>query len=141
MMASEMGVLTFPEERIIKKWRLQPGKMLLIDMEQGRIIDDAEVKSALSQARPYRDWIEKSRYFLGDLPKVDGKLELGADLLDIQQAFGYTQEDLKFVLQPMMVAGEEATGSMGNDRALPILSNRSDEHTSELQSLLRISYA
>ncbi|HYD33663.1 MAG TPA: glutamate synthase large subunit, partial [Methylophilaceae bacterium] len=124
MMASEMGVLTFPEERIIKKWRLQPGKMLLIDMEQGRIIDDAEVKKELAQSKPYREWIEKSRYFLGDLPTVSGKLELSADLLDIQQAFGYTQEDLKFVLQPMMVAGEEATGSMGNDSALPVLSNK-----------------
>jgi glutamate synthase (NADPH) large chain len=124
MMASEMGVLTFPEERIVKKWRLQPGKMFLIDMEQGRIIDDAEVKQTLAQAKPYKAWIEKSRYFLGDLPKVDSHLELHADLLDVQQAFGYTQEDLKFILQPMMVAGEEGTGSMGNDSALPVLSNR-----------------
>lgn len=124
MMASEMGVLTFPEERIVKKWRLQPGKMFLIDMEQGRIIDDAEVKQSLAQAKPYKEWIEKSRYFLGDLPKVDSQLELHADLLDVQQAFGYSQEDLKFILQPMMVAGEEGTGSMGNDSALPVLSNR-----------------
>jgi len=124
MMASEMGVLTFPQERIVKKWRLQPGKMLLIDMEQGRIIDDAEVKQTLAQAKPYKAWIEKSRYFLGDLPKVDSHLELNADLLDVQQAFGYSQEDLKFILQPMMVAGEEGTGSMGNDSALPVLSNR-----------------
>jgi glutamate synthase (NADPH/NADH) large chain len=124
MMASEMGVLTFPQERIVKKWRLQPGKMLLIDMEQGRIIDDAEVKKELAQSKPYRAWIEKSRYFLGDLPKVDGKLEMGAALLDVQQAFGYTQEDLKFILQPMMVAGEEGAGSMGNDSALPVLSNK-----------------
>ena len=124
MMASEMGVLTFPEERIIKKWRLQPGKMFLIDLEQGRIIDDAEVKKTLAQAKPYRDWIAKSRYSLGDLPKVEGMLELGASLLDVQQAFGYTQEDLKFILQPMMVAGEEGIGSMGNDSALPVLSNK-----------------
>ena len=124
MMASEMGVLTFPQEKIIKKWRLQPGKMFLIDMEQGRIIDDAEVKQELAQAKPYRDWIEKSRYFLGDLPKVDGQIELAADLLDVQQAFGYTQEDLKFILHPMMVAGEEGMGSMGNDSALPVLSNK-----------------
>ncbi len=124
MMASEMGVLTFPQERIVKKWRLQPGKMFLIDMEQGRIIDDAEVKKELAQAKPYRAWIEKSRYFLGDLPKIDSKLEMGADLLDVQQAFGYTQEDLKFILHPMIVAGEEAAGSMGNDSALPVLSNK-----------------
>ena len=124
MMASEMGVLTFPQERIIKKWRLQPGKMLLIDMEQGRIIDDAEVKKDLAQAKPYKQWIEKSRYFLGDLPKVDSKPKLSADLLDMQQAFGYTQEDLKFILQPMIANGEEGAGSMGNDSALPVLSDR-----------------
>ncbi|PPC89950.1 MAG: glutamate synthase subunit alpha, partial [Methylotenera sp.] len=122
MMASEMGVLTFPQEKIVKKWRLQPGKMLLIDMEQGRIIDDAEVKSQLATAKPYKQWIEKSRYFLSDMPKVDGHLELAADLLDTQQAFGYTQEDIKFILQPMIQNGEEGSGSMGNDAALPVLS-------------------
>nr|WP_294840770.1 glutamate synthase large subunit [uncultured Methylotenera sp.] len=122
MMASEMGVLTFPQEKIVKKWRLQPGKMLLIDMEQGRIIDDAEVKKQLATAKPYKQWIEKSRYFLSDMPKVQGELELAADLLDTQQAFGYTQEDIKFILQPMIQSGEEGSGSMGNDAALPVLS-------------------
>ncbi|ACT49211.1 glutamate synthase-related protein [Methylotenera mobilis] len=122
MMASEMGVLTFPQEKIVKKWRLQPGKMLLIDMEQGRIIDDAEVKKELATAKPYKQWIEKSRYFLSDMPKVQGELELAADLLDTQQAFGYTQEDIKFILQPMIQSGEEGSGSMGNDAALPVLS-------------------
>ena len=124
LMASEMGVLTFPETNIVKKWRLQPGKMFLIDLEQGRIIDDAEVKQTLSQAKPYRQWIEQSRTFLGDLPKVGGELELQAPLLDVQQAFGYTQEDLKFIMQPMAANGEEANGSMGNDSALPVLSSR-----------------
>ncbi|MDP3745096.1 MAG: glutamate synthase large subunit [Methylotenera sp.] len=122
MMASEMGVLTFPQTKIVKKWRLEPGKMLLIDMEQGRIIDDAEVKNTLATAKPYKKWIEKSRYFLSDMPTVEGHLELTADLLDTQQAFGYTQEDIKFVLQPMVKNGEEASGSMGNDAALPVLS-------------------
>jgi len=124
MMASEMGVLTFPQERIVKKWRLQPGKMLLIDMEQGRIIDDTEVKNELAKAKPYKAWIEKSRYFLGDLPKVEASIELNAGLLDLQQAFGYSQEDIKFVLQPMVTNGEEGAGSMGNDSALPVLSNK-----------------
>ncbi|MCX7627907.1 MAG: glutamate synthase large subunit [Methylophilaceae bacterium] len=124
MMASEMGVLTFPEEKIVKKWRLQPGKMFLIDLEQGRIIDDEEVKRELARAKPYRAWIEKSRYFLGDLPKVESGLELQADRLDVQQAFGYTQEDLKFILIPMATNGEEATGSMGTDSALPVLSSK-----------------
>ncbi|MES2636427.1 MAG: glutamate synthase large subunit [Pseudomonadota bacterium] len=122
MMASEMGVLTFPQEKIVKKWRLEPGRMLLIDTEQGRIIGDAEVKNALATAKPYKQWIEKTRYFLSDMPKVDGKLEMVADLLDTQQAFGYTQEDIKFVMAPMVANGEEGAGSMGNDAALPVLS-------------------
>ena len=124
MMASEMGVLTFPEEKIIKKWRLQPGKMLLINLEEGRIIDDAEIKKSLAEAKPYKAWIEKSRYSLADLPKVEAKPTLAVSLLDTQQAFGYTQEDLKFVMQPMIANGEEASGSMGNDSALSVLSNK-----------------
>lgn len=122
MMASEMGVLTFPQEKIVKKWRLEPGKMLLIDTLQGRIIDDAEVKQQLATAKPYKQWIEQSRYFLSDMPKVDATLDMSASLLDSQQAFGYTQEDIKFLLQPMVQGGEEAIGSMGNDAALPVLS-------------------
>ncbi len=124
MMASEMGVLTFPQEKIVKKWRLQPGKMLLIDTQQGRIIDDAEVKSELASAKPYKAWIEQSRHFLGDLPKENAQLEMAESLLDTQQAFGYSQEDIKFVLQPMIANGEEGAGSMGNDAALPVLSNK-----------------
>jgi glutamate synthase (NADPH/NADH) large chain len=122
MMASEMGVLTFPQEKIVKKWRLEPGKMLLIDMEQGRIIGDAEVKNTLATAKPYKQWLEKTRYYLSDMPKVDAELAMAANLLDTQQAFGYTQEDIKFVMQPMVENGEEASGSMGNDAALPVLS-------------------
>ena len=124
MMASEMGVLTFPEEKIIKKWRLQPGKMLLINLEEGRIIDDADIKKSLAAAKPYKAWIEKSRYSLADLPKVEAKPVMAASLLDTQQAFGYTQEDIKFVMQPMIANGEEASGSMGNDSALSVLSNK-----------------
>jgi glutamate synthase (NADPH/NADH) large chain len=124
LMASEMGVLTFPEEKIVKKWRLQPGKMFLIDLEQGRIIDDAEVKQSIATAKPYREWIERSRYFLADLPEGKATMPLKSDLLDTQQAFGYTQEDFKFILEPMASQGEEATGSMGNDAALPVLSSR-----------------
>jgi glutamate synthase (NADPH/NADH) large chain len=126
MMASEMGVLPIPQNKIIKKWRLQPGKMFLIDMQAGRIVDDAELKTQLATAKPYRKWIEQSRYFLGDLPAAKtAKSKLaGAALLDMQQAFGYTQEDLKFIMAPMAAAGEEATGSMGTDSALPVLSKK-----------------
>ncbi len=124
LMASEMGVLPIPQSKIVKKWRLQPGKMFLIDMEQGRIVDDAELKQQIATAKPYRKWIEQSRYILDDLPKVADKKTAQADLLDAQQAFGYTQEDLKFIMLPMATAGEEATGSMGNDAALPVLSSK-----------------
>ncbi|MBI5331632.1 MAG: glutamate synthase subunit alpha [Betaproteobacteria bacterium] len=124
LMASEMGVLTFPEEKIVKKWRLQPGKMFLIDLEQGRIIDNAELKQSLSTAEPYRQWIDESRIYLSDLPAVESKTELKASLLDTQQAFGYTQEDVKVILFPMARNGEEPTGSMGNDTALPVLSSK-----------------
>ncbi len=125
MMASEMGVLTFPEEKIVKKWRLEPGKMFLIDLEAGRIVDDIEIKQQLAEAKPYQQWIKESRYLLGDLAGTEGNLELKAELLDVQQAFGYTQEDLKFILLPMATNGEEATGSMGTDSALPVLSDKS----------------
>ncbi len=124
LMASEMGVLDIPQEKIVKKWRLQPGKMFLIDMQAGRIVRDEELKRQLATAKPYRQWIEKSRYFLDDLAAVKHAEVLHAPLLDIQQAFGYSQEDIKFILVPMASAGEEATGSMGNDAALPVLSNK-----------------
>jgi len=124
LMASEMGVLPIPEQKIVKKWRLQPGKMFLIDMQAGRIVDDAELKQQIATAKPYRKWIEQSRYFLDDLPVVAAKVASAAPLLDAQQAFGYTQEDLKFIMLPMANAGEEATGSMGADAALPVLSSR-----------------
>ncbi|MDD4912932.1 MAG: glutamate synthase large subunit [Sideroxydans sp.] len=124
LMASEMGVLPIPQSKIVKKWRLQPGKMFLIDMEQGRIVDDAELKQQIATAKPYRKWIEQSRYFLDDMPKVADKSAAQISLLDAQQAFGYTQEDLKFIMLPLASAGEEATGSMGNDAALPVLSSK-----------------
>ena len=126
MMASEMGVLSFPEEKIVKKWRLQPGKMLLIDLEQGRIIDDAEIKSSLASAHPYDELLARTQIVLEDLPaKVEAKASDPATLLDRQQAFGYTQEDIKFLLTPLAVSGQEAIGSMGTDTPLSVLSSRS----------------
>ena len=126
VMSSEIGVLPIAEERIVKKWRLQPGKMFLIDLEQGRIIDDDELKSTLASAGPYRQWIKDSRVFLDDLPLAGraAPVALRESLLDTQQAFGYTQEDCKFILGPMIANGEEPTGSMGNDTALPVLSTK-----------------
>ncbi|MBU1775358.1 MAG: glutamate synthase subunit alpha, partial [Gammaproteobacteria bacterium] len=125
LMASEMGVLPIAEKHIVKKWRLQPGKMLLIDMEAGRQVDVIDLKHRISTARPYGEWLKKSRYMLDELPDVAAIKAPQTDLLDLQQAFGYTQEDIKFVVQPMAVSGKEAIGSMGNDAALPVLSPRS----------------
>ncbi|MBQ4856395.1 glutamate synthase subunit alpha [Rhodanobacter sp. B2A1Ga4] len=125
ILASEAGVLPIAESRIVKKWRLQPGRMLLIDMEAGRIIDDKELKDQLANARPYKQWIEHIRIKLDALPEPRAESHVVDSLLDRQQAFGYTQEDLKFQLLPMAQAGEEAIGAMGNDSPLAVLSERS----------------
>jgi len=125
VMASEMGVLDIPEQNIVKKWRLQPGKMFLIDMEQGRIIDDAELKEQLASAKPYRQWLDATQISLSDLPVVVGSMSPDPDTLcQRQQAFGYTQEDLKFLLTPMVLTGQEGTGSMGADNPPSVLSRR-----------------
>ncbi len=125
MMASEMGVLNIPQHKIIKKWRLQPGKMLMIDTVQGRIIDDSELKTELSTRFPYAEWLDKTRILVSKLPvEVSAMAPDAATLLDRQQAFGYTREDIEFILKPMAETGLEAIGSMGIDAALAILSDR-----------------
>lgn len=128
VMASEAGVLPISEEKIVRKWRLQPGKMFLIDMEQGRIIDDKELKETLANAKPYREWIQRINIKIDSLPAPGSAAVYAAQshvpILDLQQAFGYTQEDLKFILDPMAETGEEAVGSMGNDAPLEVLSAR-----------------
>lgn len=146
IMASESGVLPIPENKIVRKWRLQPGKMFLIDLEQGRMVDDEEIKATLAHSKPYKQWIENLRIRLDDVqatnvPAPTDGMKMGSDeasatsasssgltephsLLDRQQAFGYTQEDIKFLMSPMAVNGEEGTGSMGNDSPLAVLSNK-----------------
>src|SRR6188768_2804045 len=125
IMGSECGCLPIPEEKIVKKWRLQPGKMFLVDLEKGRIIDDKELKDTLANAKPYAEWIERIRVRLDEVEtEKTPPLKSRVRLLDRQQAFGYTQEDLKFIMQPMAAAGEEAIGSMGNDSPLAVLSNK-----------------
>ena len=142
IMGSESGVLPVPEHKIVKKWRLQPGKMFLIDLEQGRMIDDEEVKASLANAKPYKRWIEDLRIRLDDVvkpvagldaeelpiadtePQSSGVESTPPALLDLQQAFGYTQEDIKFLMSPMAVNGEEGIGSMGNDSPLAVLSDK-----------------
>ncbi|HEU4621645.1 MAG TPA: glutamate synthase-related protein [Burkholderiaceae bacterium] len=124
IMASESGVLPIPDSRIVKKWRLQPGKMFLIDTEQGRIIDDQEIKGALANAKPYKEWIKRISIKLDDVESAGEPETFKESLLDRQQAFGYTQEDLRVILAPMLKDGEEATGSMGNDSPLAVLSSK-----------------
>lgn len=124
VMASESGVLPIPENKIVKKWRLQPGRMFLIDFEQGRIVDDEELKNQFAFAKPYRQWIENVRVKLDAVPADAPTPEFNESLLDRQQAFGYTQEDLRFLLSPMAQAGEEGIGSMGNDSPLAVLSDK-----------------
>jgi len=126
IMASEMGVLDIADSKIVKKWRLQPGKMFLIDLEAGRIIDDTELKAELAASYPYQQWLDQTQILLKNLPAA--AQANGGDphtLLDRQQAFGYTQEDLRMLLTPMAVAGQEAIGSMGADNPIAVLSNRS----------------
>ena len=130
VMASESGVLPIAEENIVRKWRLQPGKMLLIDMEQGRIIEDEEIKASLASAKPYAKWLEAAQYKLKDLEALE-TAEAPAlpndpqTLLDRQQAFGYTQEDIAKFLEPMARNGEDPIGSMGTDTPIAVLSNKS----------------
>jgi glutamate synthase (NADPH) large chain len=125
IMGSECGCLPVPEEKIVKKWRLQPGKMFLVDLEKGRIIDDKELKESLASARPYAEWIERIRVKLDEVEtEKTPPLKSQVALLDRQQAFGYTQEDIKFQLEPMTANGEEPVGSMGNDASLAVLSRK-----------------
>src|SRR5262249_13029655 len=125
IMGSECGCLPVLEEKVVKKWRLQPGKMFLVDLEKGRIVDDKELKDSLASARPYAEWIERIRDKLDEVEsEKTPPLKSQVALLDRQQAFAYTQEDLKFIMQPMAAAGEEAVGSMGNDSPLAVLSDK-----------------
>jgi glutamate synthase (NADPH/NADH) large chain len=125
IMGSECGCLPVPEEKIVKKWRLQPGKMFLVDLEKGRIVDDKELKDHLAGARPYAEWIERIRVKLDEVEtEKTPPLKSAVALLDRQQSFAYTQEDLKFIMQPMAANGEEPVGSMGNDSPLAVISNK-----------------
>ena len=129
IMASESGVLPVNEDNIVRKWRLQPGKMLLIDLEEGRIIEDEEIKAQLSAAQPYNEWLAAAQYKLKDLDDVEvAEPTLPNDkavLLDRQQAFGYTQEDISRFLEPMAANGDDPLGSMGTDTPIAVLSSKS----------------
>ncbi len=126
IMASEAGVLPIPEENIVKKWRLQPGKMLLIDLEKGRIVSDDEIKSEIATQHPYKTWLANTQLILEDLKPVEPRaLRKDVSLLDRQQAFGYSQEDTKLLMSPMATTGQEAVGSMGTDTPISAMSDKS----------------
>jgi glutamate synthase (NADPH) large chain len=125
VMASEVGVLDIPPERVLHKGRLQPGRMLLVDLEEKRIIGDDELKQKIATTKPYGQWLADNAMSLEELP--DGPLVHETDhktVLQRQHAFGYTSEDLKILMAPMAETGNEAVGSMGNDAALAVLSDR-----------------
>jgi glutamate synthase (NADPH) large chain len=126
VMASEVGVLDIDPARVEAKGRLQPGRMLLVDTELGRIVGDDELKETIAARRPYADWLRENLIPLGALPEADAPpsgLE-GEALFEQQQAFGYTMEDLRVLLAPMAINGQESVGSMGTDTPPAVLSNR-----------------
>jgi glutamate synthase (NADPH) large chain len=125
IMASEVGVLDVPPENVVKKGRLQPGRMFLVDFEQGRIIDDSEIKAALAAEHPYGQWLQEQRVTLEEIPAVKNVPGFNPDTLLIRaQCLGYTSEDVYKLILPMGASSQEAIGSMGNDAALACLSDQ-----------------
>ncbi|HUQ11865.1 MAG TPA: glutamate synthase large subunit, partial [Steroidobacteraceae bacterium] len=126
VMASEAGVLEFPPEDIVRKGRLQPGRMFLVDTEQGRIVEDEEIKQQIINERPYAEWLKQYLVHLKDLPAVPEQPAPEPEALAKRQlAFGYTFEDQRILMAPMARDGVEAVGSMGNDTPLAALSSKS----------------
>jgi glutamate synthase domain-containing protein 2/glutamate synthase domain-containing protein 1/glutamate synthase domain-containing protein 3 len=124
VLASEAGVLDIPAAEVVRKGRLQPGKLFLVDLDQGRIVPDSEAKQEVATRRPYAEWFEREHLRLADLPPRAVRRREAEPLRRLQLAFGYTQEDMKVMLAPLAVNGEEAIGSMGNDTPLAALSDR-----------------
>ena len=124
VMASEAGTITFPPDEEVYSGRLQPGRMFVIDLQQGRIIDDAEIKADIVARQPYRQWLNDNLIPIDRLPPGAPELQEQEPLRRREQAFGYSEEDLNLILAPMAQTGQEPVGSMGNDGALPVLSDR-----------------
>ena len=124
VMASEAGVLDIAANKVIRKGRLEPGKMFLVDTVEHRIVEDGEIKSRLAQGAPYRQWIDANEVRLSDLPEREHVNHSLTSVGRRQQVFGYTSEELRMVLAPMASAGAEAIGSMGSDTPLAVLSSR-----------------
>src|SRR4029079_16476391 len=125
VLASEVGVLDIPPDQVVAKGRLAPGRMFLVDTELGRIVTDDELKEQLAKTQPYRQWLNQNAIHLDQLPAPPYVHKSNpATVLLRQRAFGYTSEDLKLLLQPMALNGNEAVGSMGTDTPLAVLSSR-----------------
>ena len=124
VLASEAGVLDFPAEKIARKGRLQPGKMFLVDIEAGRIIEDDEIKDSLADAAPYGKWVEDGVVKLSELPSREHIIYPHSSVVRRQRAFGYTEEELRIIITPMAKNGGEALGSMGTDTPIAALSNK-----------------
>ena len=124
--ASEAGVIAVDEARIRSKWRLQPGRMLLIDLEEGRIISDEEIKEDIAAKHPYREWLDRTQLILEESAPVEPRaLRRDVNLLDRQQAFGYSREDTRLLMSPMATTGQESIGSMGTDTPISAMSGKS----------------
>ena len=126
VLASEAGTLPFDDSKVVAKWRLQPGKMLLIDLEKGIIVSDDEIKQKLCAANPYGQWLKNNQVILEDLAGSTRHVEkvTGDKLLNAQKSFGYTQEDIKLLLTPMAVNSQEPLGSMGTDTPISAISDK-----------------
>src|SRR5438067_6252091 len=124
VLASETGVMTVAPEHVQRKGRLAPGKVFLLDLEDGRIVEDEEVKRRIARRKPYGQWYEQSVVHIDDLPDREPRTPRIEPLRSKQLAFGYSQEDLKLIIAPMAARGEEPVASMGNDAALAVLSDR-----------------
>ncbi len=124
VLSSEVGVLDIPADQVVRKGRLQPGKMFLVDTAQGRIVDDEEVKAELAAERPYQDWLHSGLIQLADLPEREHVFASSASVLRRQQTFGYTEEEVRILLGPMARSGLEPIGSMGTDTPVAVLSER-----------------
>ena len=124
VLASEVGVLDVPAAKVVRKGRLQPGRMFLVDTEAGRIVDDDEIKEILAAELPYAEWLEEGQIELDDLPPRTMLTPQHASVVGRQRVFGYTNEELRLILQPMAKSGAEPIGSMGTDTAIAVLSER-----------------
>ena len=124
VLASEVGVLDFKPEDVVRKGRLQPGRMFLVDIEQGRIVEDEEIKDSLANAAPYGEWLQAGMVRLEDLPAREHIIYPHSSVVRRQRAFGYTEEELRIILAPMAKSGLEPLGSMGSDTPIAVLSKR-----------------